>query len=321
MRLLQSVMKVSELFLGVDGGGTKTLALISDSDGNILGRGVSGPSNYHRVGAQAAYLALEMAVEHALNSLDPTIIQAEIKNIKAVCLGLAGVDRPVDRQIIEKWINKRFPNIPNILTNDALPVLAAGTPLGWGLAIISGTGSIAYSLSPGGDLHRAGGWGYIFGDEGSAYSIGLAALRAAAQSADGRLPQTDILPAILTKWELTEPPDLVNKVYRTDIGRENIAELAILVNQIALTGDKIAVDILRNAGLELAKIGFAATKHFDLTRPVPTALAGSVLLKNPIIVNTFIQSLTEFGIKPVPVTNVPEPAIGCIKLALQLRNN
>ena len=313
-------MQTSSLYLGIDGGGTKTLALIANDAGTVLGRGIAGPSNYHRVGIDAAYLALDKAFQNALYAIPSQDEINKSKQIKAVCLGLAGVDRPVDRMMFQDWLNSRLPQVPFHLTNDALPVLAAGTPQNWGVAVISGTGSIAYCLTPQGKLARAGGWGYIFGDEGSAYSIGLEALRAAAQSADGRLPETRLLPAILSNWNLVDPADLVNKVYSTSIGRENIAQLSILVAQTAGLGDKIAQGILENAGRDLARIGFAAAKYLDLTKPVPCAIAGSVLLHNPSVVSEFIRFAKQLGMQPEPITAVPEPAIGCLKLAAQLQN-
>ncbi len=254
-----------------------------------------------------------------LHSVSGNDEQPDSKHIKAVCLGLAGVDRPVDRLMFQDWLTSRLPQVPFHLTNDALPVLAAGTPQNWGVAVISGTGSIAYCLTPQGKLTRAGGWGYIFGDEGSAYSIGLEALRSAAQSADGRLPETRLLPAILLHWNLDNPADLVNKVYSTSIGRENIAQLSILVAETAKLGDSIAQGLLQNAGRELARIGFAAAKNLDLTKPVPCAIAGSVLVHNPGVVSEFIRFSHQLGLQPEPISAVPEPAIGSLKLAAQLK--
>lgn len=308
-------MPSSQIVLGIDGGGTKTLALLADRSGTVIGRGTAGPSNYHRVGVENAFSALDAAVESALQSTQQNLAKTDLA---AACLGIAGVDRPADRSIVERWLKVRLPGIPARLTNDALPVLAAGTPQGWGLAVISGTGSIAYSLSPEGDLKRAGGWGYIFGDEGSAYSIGLSALRAAAQSADGRAPLTALLAHILQHWQLSQPADLVNKVYSESTGRENIAQLSILVNRTAEEGDPAAMEILNQAGLELARMAQAAALQFDLSKTVPCALAGSILVHNPTVVAAFLRHTADLGLKLAPIQPVPEPAAGCLKLAAQL---
>ena len=301
--------------LGIDGGGTKTLALLADRSGTTIGSGTAGTSNYHRVGIENAFAALDSAMERAFQSTQSSLSK---ENLAAACLGLAGVDRPADRALVEQWLSTRLPGIPARLTNDALPVLAAGTPQGWGLAVISGTGSIAYSMSPDGSLKRAGGWGYIFGDEGSAYSIGLAALRSAAQFADGRAPLTALLERILQHWQLSQPADLVNKVYSESTGRENIAQLAILVSRAAGDGDSAALEILNQAGSELARMAFAAAQQFDLAQTIPCALAGSVLIHNPIVVSAFIRHTTQTGLHLSPVQSVPEPAAGCLKLAAQL---
>ena len=132
----------------------------------------------------------------------------------AVGLGLAGVDRPEDRALFEGWAAGRFGGAPVVIANDAELVLAAGTPDGWGIALISGTGSIVFGRSPHGEMARAGGWGHILGDEGSGYAIGVEALRAVMRAFDGRGPATALTDAVLLHWSLKTPPDLVGRVYR-----------------------------------------------------------------------------------------------------------
>ena len=160
-----------ELLLGLDGGGSKTLALLADAEGRVIGRGIAGASNYQNIGETAAWAALDTAIAAAFADagLEPSAVAA-------VGLGLAGVDRPEDRALFEGWAARRFGGAPVVIANDAELVLAAGTPDGWGIALISGTGSIVFGRSPQGEMARAGGWGHIMGDEGSGYAIGVEAL-------------------------------------------------------------------------------------------------------------------------------------------------
>ena len=126
---------MSKLLLGLDGGGSKTLALLADAGGRIIGRGSAGASNYQNIGATAAWAALDTAIAAAFADagLPPG-------DVAAVGLGLAGVDRPEDRVLFEGWAAGRFGGAPVVIANDAELVLAAGTPDGWGIAVISGTG-------------------------------------------------------------------------------------------------------------------------------------------------------------------------------------
>ena len=140
------------LLLGIDGGGSKTVALLADLDGRVLGRGVAGSSNYQAAGAQAAQTALDQAIAAAYANArlpGPAWPQAS-DAISAACFGLAGVDRPEDRDLFEAWTADRLPHARVVIANDAELVLAAGTAYGWGCALISGTGSIVYGRDPAG---------------------------------------------------------------------------------------------------------------------------------------------------------------------------
>jgi len=132
-------MNAPNLFLGIDGGGSKTTALLADADGQTIGRGVAGPSNYHVVGVEMAYAALDAAITAAFvdAALPP-------EPFAALCLGMAGVGRPEDRRVIQAWADAHYPGAVLRIANDAELVLAAGTPEGWGVAVIAGTGSLVY---------------------------------------------------------------------------------------------------------------------------------------------------------------------------------
>lgn len=298
--------------MGLDGGGTKTKALLADISGNVLGRGESGPSNYHAVGVDAAFAALEEAVCGAWLSagLKP---QAPA----AACLGMAGVDRPADHQMMQHWAEQFFNGAHITICNDAYLVLAAGTPDEYGLAIISGTGSIVHGRDHQGRLARAGGWGYLLGDEGSGYAIGLQALRTVTRACDERAAETALTQAILSAWSLEDPTELIPHVYSSTLQRSDVARLAVLVDQAAALGDPAAQAIITEAGRELALGARAVVKKLGLSGRVPCALAGGTIVKGHCLAEAFRHAAAEFNLQLGPLQKVEEPVTGALRIAVK----
>jgi N-acetylglucosamine kinase-like BadF-type ATPase len=147
-----------------------------------------------------------------------------------------------------------------------MPVLAAGTPHGWGVAVIAGTGSLAFGRDLAGRTARAGGWGFLFGDEGSAYAIAVDGLRAAAQAADGRGPATQLLPAFERRWNLPDAPALIPAVYAIAGDRAAVAALAAVVAAAAAAGDGVAQRILDEAAGRLADMVAAVAAGWNSQR-------------------------------------------------------
>lgn len=299
------------LLLGIDGGGTKTQALLADESGHVLGIGFAGSANYHAVGAQAAQQAILDAT--ALAFVHAGIV---MKEPDAVCLGLAGVDRPADRERFGAWLATSWPHARKVLVNDAALVLAAGTPDGWGVGLICGTGSIAIGRNQNGRTARAGGWGYLLGDEGSGFDMGLLALRSIARAADGRGPQTTLTQSILNRLKLAQPTDLVAHIYQPSVPRPEIAELAALVETAAAEGDGVALGIVAHASNELVHAIAAVSNTLSLFDQTPCALAGGILTKGSILRQAVLSKASESGLQLQPVTLVDQPAHGAIKLLL-----
>ncbi len=305
-------MKKPRYLMGIDGGGSKTVALAADETGRVLGRGAAGASNFQVVGRQAAQTAIltAMAAAAAEAGIAPQ------PALSALCLGLSGVDRPGERAVFQQWAAELHPACPHVLiANDAELVLAAGTPAGWGLALICGTGAIVYGRSPAGRLARADGWGHLLGDEGSGYAIGLAALRAVMRAYDGRGPATALSEALLARWALATVPDLVARVYRELSGKHEIAALARTVDATAAAGDPVAQQILADAGRELAQSAQAVVQRLELTGQIPCALAGGVAVGSRLVREEFLAAAEKLGLTLAPVAPVDEPALGAIALA------
>jgi N-acetylglucosamine kinase-like BadF-type ATPase len=224
---------------------------------------------------------------------------------------LAGVDRTGDRALWEAHLAREPIARRFVLCNDAELLLAAGTPDGWGLALICGTGSICYGCAPDGRTARAGGWGYLLGDEGSGYDIARHALRLATQTADGRIDAHALLQAVLDHWQLQEPTQLIAHVYRPGVGRAAIAPLAGVVVTLAAAGDHHAVEIVLHSARELARLIGAVVGKLHLDAP-PLALGGGVLGASALLQRAVLEHA---GVVLGPHRYVLHPAHGAIVLA------
>jgi N-acetylglucosamine kinase-like BadF-type ATPase len=256
--------------LGIDGGGTKTVCVVMNAQCEVIGRGKAGASNYQSIGMDAALKSIESAIYAA--AIEALKIIDRIQ-IKAICLGLAGVGRPKDIELIKsivsnlensqnlpiEWelLSSQNPikdNIKNIIIcHDALIALVGGIGHDVGIVVAAGTGSIVFGRNQQGITKRVGGWGYILGDEGSGYKIAVAGLQAAMQAYDGRGKSTILQEVFKNHLALASMEDLIEVVYRCGWGVKEIAALAIVVDNAAAEGDEVANWIIDDAVQELVK--------------------------------------------------------------------
>lgn len=304
---------MSDYLLGIDGGGSKTAVMLARRDGTLLGRGQGGPSNYHAVGRENAFQALDAAISQAWSAAG-----MYEQPVAAVVLGMAGVDRPLDSLVFEHWIADRFPAARVRLVNDGQIALAAGTPQGWGIVVLSGTGSIIFGQDEHGRTARAGGWGYLMGDEGSGYLAALAALQAVAKAFDGRGPATSLTQRVTAFFQVDSPPDLITAVHQPGRTRAEIARLSRLVDEEALAGDAIANRIINQAAGELAAgVRAVAVQKLHLDQ-LPAVLAGGFLVHGVSLQTALLAQVKALGIALEPVETVEEPLRGAVKLAAKL---
>src|SRR4029079_3077531 len=166
--------------LGIDAGGTKTVCLLADESGHVVCEARRGGANLQAAGELSVEKVLHQVMDEATG--ERPIVPA------AICLGIAGVDRPDDYAVVGAVMRRIAYKTRVIIVNDALVALEAGAPGQPGVVVISGTGSISYGRNAHGEAARSGGWGYVLGDEGSGYWMGRAALRAVLRQADRRGP-------------------------------------------------------------------------------------------------------------------------------------
>lgn len=260
----------SPVVCAVDGGGTKTLAIVMDRYGVEVGRAVAGPSNFLTGETDRVMTNITAAVETAAASAGSSL------PLDALWVGLAGIDRPGAREDIEPRLSRLASDVR--LTNDA-QLLFGAFPDEVGIVLIAGTGSIAFGKDWQGRTARAGGWGYLIGDEGSGYDLGRAGIQAAAKAVDGRGLQTSLLPALMTHWGLNNPMHIIDAVSR-DRDKAVIAGCAGLVLDAAEAWDPVASRIVQNGAAELATAVGAVEQALDFeNRDVSLALAGSLLVE------------------------------------------
>jgi N-acetylglucosamine kinase len=293
--------------LGIDAGGTKTVGLLADEQGRVVAEARGSGANLQTQG--------ELEVEKVFDGIIETLGREH--TISALCLGIAGVDRPHDEAVIRGILRRLGYREGVRVVNDATIALAAGAPGRVGIVVLAGTGSIAFGADRTGRTARSGGYGFLLADEGSGYWLGHHVLRAAVRSSDGRGPKTLLEPLVFEAFGVGSVPDLIPHVYEKGLPKHRIAALAPLVEKARVQGDALAVELVERAGQELALAARAVHRQIDLGRePFPVVLAGGVFKACPALAETLPRHLDLPGAQPTLLAT--EPAAGAIALALDL---
>ena len=294
-------------FVGVDAGGTHARAVAANRD-EIVGE-YSGPcSNLRSTDVDTVADAIARAVAGALHGA----------RAAGVCVGAAGAGNEDIARALREALQSRLPGVAVDVTIDARIALRAAIPAGDGMALIAGTGSIAYA-SAGGSYVRCGGYGHALGDEGSAYAIGAAALRTALRSYDGRAPRDAFVEAIEVAFGACGARELLERPRASGHPVAAIAALAVRVLELANDGDRTATKIVQSAALDLFELIKALAKTTGLAgSDFPLAFAGGLLAQNSLLtylIETRIAS--EFPLASV-LKGSPAPQFGALALARTL---
>jgi N-acetylglucosamine kinase-like BadF-type ATPase len=294
--------------VGIDAGGTKTVGLLADEGGAVVAEARAGGANLQTHG--------ELQVEKVFDEIFEGL-GAFGHGAAAVCVGIAGVDRPRDESVIRGVLKRLGHRDRARVVNDAVIALVAGAPARHGIVVLAGTGSIVYGQDPGGRIARAGGYGYLLADEGSAYWLGHQALRSAVRSADGRGPETRLGALVLEALGAASVPDLVPRVYEQALPRFEVAKLAALVQRAADAGDLPAASLLDAAASELALGVHAVARRLAFGPDAfPVVLAGGAFKACPGLIGRLQGRIDLPGAEPVVLER--EPASGAVALALEL---
>lgn len=320
------------VFLGIEGGGTRAVALLADADGRLLKRFESGPANFKLL-TEAQFLRRLREVRAAFK---------EFPRPAAVAIGLAGARGEPEWQRIRAAAGQVWPGVPCRATHDLETALAAGdrwhvtsgkrrvrrapAPVTCHLSpvtqvlLLSGTGSCFYGRHPDGRAARFGGWGHVLGDKGSGYEIGLRALKACVFYLDRDGEWSRLGRRVLRVLQLNEPGELIP--WAQAAGKADIAALAKEVFAAAAERDAIARDILEGAAASLAKDGVACAKKLAKPgEPVRFVLAGSVLLKQPKFARAVARNLAGRWSGCVVTPLQRESAWGAVALAREIQSS
>lgn len=288
--------------------------MVGNESGAVLGLGRSGPCN-HVTGPEARS-RFELAIGGAVGeacvaaSLDPSSIV-----FAAACLGFSG--GTADKEESTRALIRA--NRISIM-HDAAIALSGATAGEPGIVMISGTGSMAFGRNSRGIEARAGGWGYVYGDEGSGFDLTRQALRAALRHEEGWGPQTLLTDLLLRATGAASANDLLHRFYTPEYSRPSIAALSILVSEAAEEGDSEAERLLFDAAAQL--VNYVEGVHNSLFEPgqtVPIAYIGGVF-KSRRLLQEFIRSV-RYRLASPPRPPRYGPAAGALIEALRLDDN
>ena len=276
-----------EVILAIDGGGSRTRCLALDRHGSVLGEGGGGPSNHLLVSRGTAKSSLEEAVKGAC-------AKSGLKTEAVVCVsaGTAGVDYDgAGAEEIEAILGEL--GFGRAVVNGDMVIAHAGALGGEpGVLALAGTGSSVLGVGHDGTRAKVGGWGPVYGDEGSAYRIGRMALTAAARAYDGRGTATALTGALLRALGLGDFKETVGRVYVQGMEPREVAALSRVAYEVAESGDGVAQAIFLRAGEELAEAVEAAARRLGLAESeVRVSYQGSVLTSCALVRERFGEAL------------------------------
>lgn len=298
--------------IGIDAGGTGTRCLAAAEDG-ARRRSEAGPCNWTTQSAAACLGAVDAAVA------DLRLERGDA--VEAVCLCSAGFYRPHHGETVEAALAERWPAARRLAETDLAGAWAGALALAPGVVVIAGTGSVAYGRDVNGSETRAGGWGPLFGDEGSGYWLACRALNAVSRATDGRSPETVLAERLLASLPHSpvplphSPTEHLRAFLRRAPAREEVAALAPRVLEAATQGDAVAAALQREAAAELAALARAVEAALAPAKPLPWSWSGGLLCGSAALRERVQACLVELGSALAPRPPLHDAAGGALLLA------
>lgn len=303
---------MTELFIGIDGGGTKTEVICAAADGTEMGHGTSGPTNLTSTTVGAASFNLKEAVRQSLEHIEGDYL------VKHAVMGLAGLDTSREYEsayrtffdILKPYKVEKF-----TLINDSAIALANGSDSPDAVILISGTGSICFGRNAAGETAKTGGMDYLLTDQGSGYDIGRHVLREAVKSYDGRREKTLLESLVAQHFGIRDLEELKTEVYNPTLSKIEVAELSQVCSAAFEQGDAAAAEIFGWAESELVLLVETVMKRLQITdKPVDLVFAGSIL-KLPHIYSGLEQIFADLYPQLQIVMPETAPVHGAVKMA------
>jgi N-acetylglucosamine kinase-like BadF-type ATPase len=298
-------------YLGVDAGGSKTYAIITDETGQMIASGKSGPGNHQ--------INTEMASENIQHAVNQALQQAKLQpnGIAAAWFGLAGADREADYLILRPMIKKLgFPNYDIVC--DTMIALRAGTTKPYGVVVICGSGMNCTGVNMHGETLQCGGFGYNYGDFGGGNDLSIEAFRTVIRAWEGRCEPTLLTSMVLEVLGYSSVEQMFH--HFLDYKRAIPRDLTKLLFDAAAQGDPASLHILRGQGIELGLSAQAVIRRLNMQKETfDLVLAGSVLTQgkadfiHPYIEKTVCEVAPGCNLRTLTV----EPVVGAILMAME----
>lgn len=302
----------SRYVIGIDGGGTKTVAALADLGGRILKLTKTGPSNLRNLGIKKAARNIGQGIKKVL---------PKEGKVLSIFIGLAAVEeeykskkQKVKQEVLKQKGMAQIKKAKIEIGSDQLVAFGSGSDEKNGVVLISGTGCVAHGWR-GRKEAKAAGWGWL-NDEGSGFWVGQRAVQAVLKELDGRRPKTKISKLLFKEWKLENKEELLRKIYFKD----SIVQTSLvsrIVDKASEMGDKTSISIMKEAGEELAGTAISIIKKLNFqNQKFPLVLVGG-MFKSKIVLNTVKKAVKKIAPKVKVIQPKVEPVIGAVKLAIE----
>ena len=291
-------MSNNSYFLGVDGGGSKTTAVVFNEKGEFICSAYGESINYYSVGLETARLTMKSIIDNL-----------SIKKFRSAVIGMSALNERASSEETERFCSDIIDSETIIMDSDLFVALEAMDVSGECAAIISGTGSMAVCRNSDGSMSHTGGWGYILGDEGSGYTIGLSGIKAAIRASEDCDENTALVKECLDYFSINNIYDLIDLFYEKKVSRKKIAAFARLVSKCCENGDKVSEKIIKDEAKQLSQTALGLLKNKN--KDISIGLWGGVFQNNMFFRQEFTDIMLNNGftdVKPIRFT----PEIGAI---------
>ena len=295
-------------YLGVDGGGTRTTAVVADANGNIIAKADGKSINYNSIG-------LPLAKENMSEIIRWLLDACGIGWFQAAFIGMSAISERANEKETKAFAEGVIPADKVIMDSDVYIALMGLDTAHECAVVISGTGSMAAGRTKDGTIIHTGGWGYILGDEGSSYHIALDALKAAIRGHEKSAPETKLTEMVRDYFNIDDYLELIDIFYNPPMERSAIAKFTPKVFECAKNSDEVANQILIENAKQLAETTAALLVNLPLCKTLGTW--GGVFQHNESYLNIFKQFIKkDFPNIEVGLLTNP-PVIGAVLAAIR----
>lgn len=295
-------------FLGVDGGGTKTTAIVTDEKGTIVARTVGESINYNSIGYEAAQSNMKDIVDFLMNKIDCDCFEG-------ACIGMSAISEKSSQQDTENFFEGVIKCSHKIMDSDLAIAMEAMMCEGPCAMVISGTGSMVVGRDENGDTVHTGGWGYILGDEGSGYQLSIDALRAAITSFEKSSAESMLTQKMMDYYNVKDMHEIINVFYDPPMERSQIAKFVSVLFDCAKNNDEAAINIAKNQAKKLANTTIALLRQ--LPKNIKIGIWGGVFVHYNEYLNFFKNEIFKFDSGyQIEILKYP-PEIGAVMYAMR----